>query len=122
MDKLLRALVIAVAGLFALGMVSISPAAASSDDRLAKREDGIAQVATVDDDADDPDSDSNTTNGGFTSGVDSNDGTNSIHTAASRDRDVSQGDLTKDRTHDGGDPTRDWSRNYTNDRSRHDTR
>ena len=125
MDKLLRAAIIAIAGLFALGMVSVAPAsAAGSDDRLAKREDSIAQVATVDDDAD-GDDDTNTGNTGNTNndgtGV-SNDGTNSRHTAVSRDRDRSRGDLTKDWTRDGGDRTRDYSRNYTNDQSRNDTR
>jgi len=40
----------------------------------------------------------------------------------SRDRDRSRGDLTKDWTRDGGDRTRDHSKNQTNDRSRNDTR
>jgi hypothetical protein len=49
--------------------------------------------------------------------------TDSRHSAVSRDRDRSRGDLTKDRTRDGkGDATRDHSRNHTNDKSRNDTR
>lgn len=121
MDKLLRTVIMAFAGLFAFGMVSIAPlASAASDDRQAKREDGAVEVVAVEDD-EDGDDDSNT-NSGFTSGVNSNDGTNSRHTPVSRDRDLSRGDLTKDWTRDGGDRTRDHSRNSTNDRSRNDTR
>lgn len=123
MDKLLRAAIMAFAGLFAMGMVSFAPAAAAgSDDRQAKREDGPAQVVTVDEDDADDDT-GNTGNTGYNSGTgNSNDGTNSRHTAVSRYRDISQGDLTKDWTRDGGDRTRDHSRNYTNDSSRNDTR
>jgi hypothetical protein len=43
-------------------------------------------------------------------------------TGVSRDRDNSRRDLTKDWTRDGGDKTRDFSRNLTNDKSRNDTR
>ena len=122
-DSLLKAGVIAVAGLFASGMIAISPAIAAENDMLAKREDAIAQIATVEDDDDLEGADTNTgSNSGFTSGVNSNDGTNSRHTNVSRDRDRSRGDLTKDWTRDGGDRTRDHSRYQTNDRSRNDTR
>ena len=121
-DSLLKAGVIGVAGLFASGMIAISPAIAEND-MLAKREDAIAQIATVEDDDDLEGADTNTgSNSGFTSGVNSNDGTNSRHTNVSRDRDRSRGDLTKDWTRDGGDRTRDHSRYQTNDRSRNDTR
>jgi hypothetical protein len=83
---------------------------------VLRREDDYSEVVALDDD---DDGESNT---GATSGVDSNDGTNSRHTSVTRDRDRSRGDLTKDRTRDGGDRTRDWSRHHTNDRSRNDTR
>ena len=48
--------------------------------------------------------------------------TNSKFTAVSRDGEPSRGDKTKDRTMDGGDPTRDLTPNLTNDSSRNDTR
>jgi hypothetical protein len=51
-----------------------------------------------------------------------NDATRSNYTAVSRDRDHSRADLTKDFTRDGGDHTRDFSRNLTNDNTRNDTR
>ena len=54
--------------------------------------------------------------------VKTNDGTRSNYTGVSRDRDRSRGDVTKDWTMDGGDRTRDLTRNLTNDRSRNDTR
>lgn len=61
--------------------------------------------------------------GGFTSGVNSNDATDSRYTAVTWDKDRSRGDLTRDRTDDGaGGPKRDWSRHQTNDWTRHDSR
>ncbi len=62
------------------------------------------------------------TNSGTGNSKSGRDGTNSRVTNVSRDRDLSRRDLTKDWTRDGGDRTRDHSRNYTNDASRHDTR
>lgn len=54
--------------------------------------------------------------------VNTNDGTRSNYTPVSRDRDRSRGDVTKDWTMDGGDQTRDLTRNLTNDGTRNDTR
>jgi hypothetical protein len=88
---------------------------------LARNEDEDSGLVTApgDDDGGDDDDDS----GGFTSGVHSNDRTNSRVTRVSRDSDRSRGDLTRDRTKDGpGGPTRDRTRQSTNDGSRHDTR
>jgi hypothetical protein len=94
-------------------------ARSSEDDGkvVLRRDDDYSEVVALDDDDDDGDS-----NTRATSGVDSNDGTNSRQTSVTRDRDRSRGDLTKDWTRDGGDRTRDWSRHHTNDRSRNDTR
>ena len=90
-----------------------------------KREEDDDEVATPFTRGGDDD-DTNTGGGGgtsFTSGVNSNDGTNSHVTPVSRDRDRSRGDLTRDRTKDGpGTSTRDRTPNRTNDRSKHDTR
>jgi hypothetical protein len=89
-------------------------------DAVVREEDLWEETVVVSEDDDSLDThDSNS----FTSGVDSNDGTNSRVTAVSQDRDRSGGDLTRDRTRDGaGGPKRDWSENRTNDRSRRDTR
>jgi hypothetical protein len=114
-----------LAGAIAMGM-PIAALAASDDDAFRAREEDVRLVDAVDDDDDDDgDATGNTGNTGNsdTSGVNSNDGTNSRHTSVSRDRDRSRGDLTKDRTKDGpGSATRDRSRHQTNDKSRNDTR
>lgn len=92
---------------------------------VLKREDDADEPATplAPRDDDDDTNDGGGGGGGGTSGVNSNDGTNSRHTAVSRDRDRSRGDLTRDRTKDGpGASTRDRSAHNTNDRSKHDTR
>lgn len=91
------------------------------DDVVFVRDEDSADVLATDDgdgdDTDGGDSDS------FTSGVDSNDGTNSRVTSVSRGDDLSRGDLTRDRTKDGpGTSTRDRTSDHTNDRSRNDTR
>jgi hypothetical protein len=108
----------------AVGMGIPVAAIAGGDEAYRAREEDVYVVSGADDD---DDGDTGTGNTGDTtsntSGENSNDGTNSRHTAVSRDRDRSRGDLTKDRTRDGnGGPKRDWSRNHTNDRSRNDTR
>jgi hypothetical protein len=105
----------------------LTASARDSEDLAAKREeDSIVLVAAEEDDDDDDSNDvagGTDSRSGFTSGVDSNDRTNSRHTGVSRDRDRSRGDLTRDRTKDGpGGKKRDWSKNHTNDRSRNDTR
>ncbi len=98
------------------------PAAAKGEAVLARDEDADGTLLTVERDDDDDSRDGNS--GLFTSGVNSNDGTNSRRTGVTRsNRDRSRGDLTKDRTKDGrGGPTRDRTKNHTNDRSCHDTR
>jgi hypothetical protein len=108
----------------AVGMGIPVAAIAGGDEAYRAREEDVYVVSGADDD---DDGDTGTGNTGDTtsntSGENSNDGTNSRHSAVSRDRDRSRGDLTKDRTRDGnGGPKRDWSRNHTNDRSRNDTR
>jgi hypothetical protein len=92
-------------------------------------------VITSDDDEDDDgdrnalgagtntNTNTNSNSNGFTSGVNSNDKTNSRVTPVTRDRDRSRGDLTRDRTDDGPGPKkRDWTDNRTNDRTRRDSR
>lgn len=127
-----RIVTFAVTAAFAvLGPIGATLAATEgrSDTQVVLRdEDDDAGLATLerDDDPDDVADDTDDGGGnsnGATSGVDSNDGTNSRHTDVSRNRDRSQGDLTRDRTKDGpGGLTRDRSAHNTNDRSRHDTR
>ena len=92
----------------------------ASDDVVLKKDEFKEVVAMGDDDDGDDDSNSRS---GYTSGVDSNDGTGSGHTGVSRDRDRSRGDKTRDWTRDGkGGIKRDFSAGHTNDRSRNDTR
>jgi len=137
MNNSLRAVATLAAAVLGVGTLAAGGAASAQDgnDPVAKREESVSAVLTADDDGDDDDTDvggrdtGNTRTGAGTgsnhsndrSGV-SRDGTNSRHTKVSRDRDKSRGDLTKDWTRDGGDRTRDHSRNKTNDRSRNDTR
>jgi hypothetical protein len=118
----------AFAGLVTTGLLALPISSAFADDgvTLKRDDDGADLVLVAEDDDLDP---ANGTNSGGdtsrsrdTSGVNSNDGTNSRHTPVSRDRDRSRGDLTKDWTRDGGDRTRDHSKFKTNDRSRNDTR
>lgn len=87
---------------------------------IAKRDDS-ATVLLSEDDGDNDDDDTDDTPNADASGI-SNDGTGSRITAVSQDRDISNDDLTKDWTRDGGDLTRDFSQNHTNDASRNDTR
>jgi hypothetical protein len=118
--------VLAVAVMMGLAGGLVTASAKEYEDLAGKREeDSIVLAVEEDEDGDDSDGLAGDTNSrsGFTSGVNSNDRTNSRHTGVSRDRDRSRGDLTRDRTRDGkGDRKRDWSRNHTNDRSRNDTR
>ena len=117
-----------LAAMVMLGLTGgvLTASAKDSEDLAAKREeDSILLVAAEEDDDDDDSNDlaGTTTRSGYTSGVNSNDRTNSRHTGVSRDRDRSRGDLTRDRTkHGPGGSKRDWSQNHTNDRSRNDTR
>ena len=107
------------------GGVLAAPAKDSEELAAKREEDSIVLVAAEEDDEDDDSNGLTGTNSrsGNTSGVNSNDRTNSRHTGVSRDRDRSRGDLTRDRTKDGlGGSKRDWSQNHTNDRSRNDTR
>ncbi|HEX6332325.1 MAG TPA: hypothetical protein VF129_13715 [Actinomycetota bacterium] len=112
-----------VAALVAFVYPVATPAAGRADDEVVvAREEDVDGEVVSNDDGDDDGGDTNGTNS-FTSGVDSNDGTNSRATSVSRGDDRSRGDLTRDRTKDGpGSSTRDRSRHHTNDRSRHDTR
>lgn len=126
-SRLLTALLATVFGAGLFLVVPTSGATAASDDRavLSKRQDAVSDLVTVDDDDDlnRDETTGNNTNASKTGNSRSaRDNTNSRVTAVSRDRDLSRRDLTKDWTRDGGDRTRDHSRNQTNDRSRHDTR
>lgn len=117
--RLLTFAIMAALALFTVAGTSLGDV--SRDDRhvvLSKDEDANDVLVTDDDDGDD-----DSRSRGFTSGVDSNDGTNSRVTSVTGGDDRSRGDLTRDMTKDGpGTSTRDRSRHQTNDRSRHDTR
>jgi hypothetical protein len=122
----MRIVTFLLAGLVVIGgPATIVLANDGSRDREAfiRRDDDDATelaVAERDDDSGDSGGDDSDS---FTSGVDSNDRTDSRVTPVTRDRDRSRGDLTRDRTKDGpGGPTRDWTRNHTNDRTRNDSR
>ncbi|MCY7372079.1 MAG: hypothetical protein LH461_00005 [Spirochaetaceae bacterium] len=126
MQGLFRAMIAAFAALLGLGLFALTQStSATADDVVAKRDDSSTVLLSHDDDDDDDDGDDDADETGASSpsgtGV-SNDGTGSRVTAVSRDRDISNDDLTKDMTMDGGDLTRDFSQNHTNDASRNDTR
>lgn len=114
------------AALVMFGLAGTALARSDGDtDRVVARDEDMAGVTVVDDDDDDGDDSPNGTTGGdsATSGVESDDGTNSRVTSVSLGDDRSRGDLTRDGTKDGpGTWTRDRTANHTNDRSRHDTR
>ena len=115
------------------GLPAGAAMAADLDEVTLKRDDEYSEIVAAEDDLDrDAMTGSNTgggtgdntgNTGGDSSGVDSNDGTGSGYSAASRDGEVSNGDNTRDWTKDGaGDRKRDWSGGQTNDGSRNDTR
>jgi hypothetical protein len=111
-------------GVLALGTNGVANASDKDSAVLNKRDDHSSSWVVADDDDDD-----NTNTGTKTDGPShdntnsaSRDHTNSRFTAKSRDRDMSRGDLTRDWTRDGGDKTKDKSANFTNDRTRNDTR
>lgn len=139
-----------VTGAVALGLVALN-GPASAADAYVKRDEQASELALAPDSDDDDDSGdaSTATNSGTGTGAgdgtggtnsvttgqtgtgtgtntagsnSTHDGTNSRFTAASREDDLSRGDLTKDFTRDGGDLTRDLTPNLTNDKSRNDTR
>lgn len=131
MTIVFRSLIALFAAVFAGGLflVTTSGATAAPEERavITKRQDAVSELATVDDDNDDDANRDKTNTRSKTRSKTGNsrsarDNTNSRVTKVSRDRDLSRRDLTKDRTRDGGDRTRDNSRNHTNDGSRHDTR
>lgn len=124
MHALFRAAVAAFAALLGFGLFAlVQSSAAAADEVVATRENQFTALSTDDIDDDDDDDDDDETGATFDSGTgESNDGTGSRVTVVSRDRDLSNDDLTKDRTMDGGDPTRDFTQNHTNDVSRNDTR
>ena len=126
MKKLVPTTLLGVAALAVLGLVGMStPVVSAAADEAAKREEDTTSIVLVaDDDDDDTFDDTNGDNTESRTGqsANTNDNTASNFTGASRDRDNSRGDKTRDWTRDGGDRTRDWSANQTNDRSRNDTR
>ena len=123
--SIIRGSVIGLAGAVGAGVLAWPAAAAFADDSdrdelYVKRDEQTAEMVAVDDDDDDDSNDDTNSNTGFSRAT--NDNTRSNFTKVSRDRDLSRSDKTKDRTRDGGDPTRDTSANQTNDKSRNDTR
>ena len=120
--NIIRGSVYGLAGAVGAGVLAWPAAAAfaDSDAVYAKRDEQSRELVALDDDDDDDTNDDTSRNTGFSRAT--NDNTNSRFTAVSRDRDRSRSDKTRDRTRDGGDRTRDWSANKTNDKSRSDTR
>jgi hypothetical protein len=120
----LKAVVFATAGTMAAGLFALQ-ASAAGDLAFKRDDDAVDVIMTVDDDDYDDDTsafENGTSRDGTGVSRSRRDATNSRLTGVSRDRDLSRRDLTRDFTFDGGDRTRDWSANRTNDRSRHDTR
>ena len=118
-NAFLKSLIASVVAVFGFGLLfaSVSGTATTATDDLAKRDEETTDIVLVADDDDD-----NSRDGSRGSGV-SRDATNSRFTGVSRDRDISRGDLTRDKTRDGaGGKKRDFSPNLTNDRTRNDTR
>jgi hypothetical protein len=122
--RILTFLVVAAVTAFGSGGASLADADRSDDEVVfARDEDAGGVLATDGDDGDDTTDGDGDNSDSFTSGVDSNDGTNSRSTGVSAGDDRSRGDLTRDWTKDGpGTSTRDRSAGHTNDGSRHDTR
>lgn len=119
--RILTSAIVSALALFTVAGTSIADQARDGREVVLSKDEDASDVLVTDED-DDGDDD-NSRSRGFTSGVESNDGTNSRVTSVTRGDDRSRGDLTRDRTTDGpGGPTRDRSRHQTNDRSRHDTR
>ncbi|WP_166140799.1 hypothetical protein [Nocardioides ochotonae] len=138
MRKLVSIATLGVAGGVAAGLVAFQTPSVAADEGVYQRKDDQPDVVLAVDDEDDDDTfgrdaatntrDPKTKATRDTRSRDTGDSrsradnTNSRVTAVSRDRDRSRGDLTKDWTRDGGDKTRDRTKNSTNDRSRNDTR
>ena len=121
--NIIRGSVYGLAGAVGAGVLAWPAAAAfadTNDDVYVKRDEQSREMVALDDDDDDDSNDDTNSNTGFSRAT--NDNTNSRFTGVSRDRDRSRSDKTRDRTRDGGDRTRDWSANQTNDNSRADTR
>ncbi|WP_134766382.1 hypothetical protein [Nocardioides sp. 1609] len=126
-----------VAGLVAAGLMSLptsgataAPAVTDGPADVVKRDEDTLEVVLVADDDDDDtnardtdtrtrDTNTNTRGGTNTNSRSRNDGTG---TGTRTGRDDSRERRVNDWTRDGGDRTRDWSANQTNDRSRHNTR
>jgi hypothetical protein len=121
--NIVRGSVVGLAGVVGAGVLAWPAASAFADtEEIYKRDEQSRELVAVDDD---DDADTNTRTGKDTrTGASraTRDNTASNVTKVSRDRDLSRSDKTRDRTRDGGDRTRDWSANKTNDRSRNDTR
>jgi hypothetical protein len=122
--RILTFLVVAAVTAFGMGGASLADTDRSDAEIVfARDEDAGGVLATDGDDGDDTTDGDGDNSDSFTSGVDSNDGTNSRGTGVSASDDHSRGDLTRDWTKDGpGTSTRDRSAGHTNDGSRHDTR
>jgi hypothetical protein len=121
--RLLTFATVAALALFVVGGTAFAGSERDDHEVVVSKDEDASDVLVTDDDDDDDGDGGGGDSGGFTSGVDSNDGTNSRVTSVTRGDDLSRGDLTRDLTKDGpGASTRDQSRHQTNDRSRHDTR
>lgn len=130
MRKLVSFTILGAAGVVGAGMLALPGTTAASptdEDVAVKREDNVAELVLVADDDGDDSKDNSRTRSRTRSrntgpSKSTRDNTRSNVTRASRDRDISRGDKTRDWTRDGGDRTRDWTQNKTNDGTRNDTR
>lgn len=137
--KLLTTATLASAGVLLTGAVAVPSVA---HDAAAKRDEDTTEVVLVADEDDEDTNENNltttagetgtnddtrtntgnTNTGTGTNSGDQNDPTNSRVTAVSRDTDLSQGDKTRDWTHDGPGPMTIDTSQSTNDGTKNDTR
>jgi hypothetical protein len=124
-DTLIRAGVAGFSGLFAVGFLAVLPGATAASDEqplLGKREEGVALLATVDDD-DDGDPGSRDTGSGDTGSGDTGSGDTGSGDTGSVSRETAAGlqsAVSRDASTSRG--TRDWTATGTDDRSRDDSR
>lgn len=133
--KLRTLTITGTAGLIATGLLALPVAAFADRDQMFKRDDDTPGVTQVPDDLDDEDdltrmgvarADRDTRTGKREKNTRTRDkftrSKDRSRTGSRSGRDNSRNKKVRDWTRDGGDRTRDRSRNSTNDRSRNNTR
>ncbi len=125
--SILSAGTLGVAGLVAAGLMAMptaTSASAGAEDRFAKRDDATPELVLVaDDDDDDTNAKDDTNTRTRSNNTNSRSRNDNTGTGTRTGRDDSRDRKVKDVTNDGpGKRKIDFSRNDTNDRSRHNTR